>query len=272
MPLNVLLAGGAPAAVSHAFAQAAQDLAGGGDIFVTSRPFLHDDEITAVRRLTKRHGIGLIVPTIDNDLPLWAALARDFFTDGTHIAVSHASTVAMCHDRHLTCYSLNLMGIPAAATWLPGQVPSDLPMPLVVLSRNPREGIEPVRITTYADLDLCLALRPDAVVQAGLDGPEFAVDLCCDLSGRLLAVTPNAYAELAERVASVVRFAGPATIHGTVSDDGPVVRAISPRLSGAMDMTEGAGARVPELLVEMALERRGRLMGGGATAVMGAVA
>lgn len=274
MPLNILLAGGAKAPASHAFAKAAQELAGGGDIFVTSRPFQRANEIDDLRRLTKQFGIGLIVPTIDDDLPLWAALADDFFfTDGIHVAVSPASTVAMCYDRHVTCHSLNLMGIPAATTWRPGQVSRDLPMPLIVLSRNPRHVFEHVRVTTYFDLDLCVSLRPDAVVQAELEGPEFAVDLCCDLSGRLLTVTPNEYAELAVRIASVVRFSGPATIHGTLSNDRRVVRSINPRLSDAMDMTQDAGARLARVLIETALERRSRsLMYGGAAAVMGAVA
>jgi hypothetical protein len=272
MPLNILLAGGANAPAAHAFANAAQELAGGGDIFVTSRPFQRANEIDDVRRLTKRLGIGLIVPTIDDDLPLWAAFADEFFTDGTHVAVSPASTVAMCHDRHLTCHSLNLLGISAAATWLPGQVSRNVPMPLFVLSRNPRRGPGRVRVTTYGDLDLCLSLRTDAVVQAELEGPEFSVELCCDLSGRLVAVSPNEYAELAVRIASVVRFAGPASIHGTLSNDRPVVRAITPRLSDAMDMTEVAGARLARVLIETALERRRRLMCGGATAAIGAAA
>lgn len=272
MPLNVLLAGGADEPVRHVFARAAQELAGGGDIFVTNGPFRRAHEIEDVRLLALRHSIGLIVPTIDDDLPLWAALAGGFAASGTYVAVSPASTVAMCGDRHVACRSLNLMGIAAAASWLPGQVSRELPMPLIVLTRNPRHGIKPIRVTTYHDLDRCLSQQPDAVVQAGLDGTEFTVDLCCDLRGRLLTVIPQEYAELALCITSRLQLVGPASIHGTLSGDRAVVREISPRLSGAMDMTLDAGARVPRLLVEMALERQGRLTYGGPTAVMGAVA
>jgi len=273
MPLNVLLAGGAGVPVIQAFVKAAQDAAGGGDVFLTHGPFRRAHEIDEARMLTRRHDIGLIVPTIDDDLPLWAALAGSFAAEGTHVAISPASTVAMCHDRHVMCRSLNLMGITAAASWLPSQVSRDLPMPLIVLNRNPRHGAEPVCVETYQELDHLLSQRPDAVVQARLDGPEFEVDLCCDLRGRLLTVTPTEYAELAVCIASAVHLAGPATIHGTLAGDRPVVRAISPRLSVAMDMSQGAGARVPGELVEMALERRGRTgRFGGVSAAMGAVA
>lgn len=272
MPLNILLAGGAEATMRYAFSKAAQEVADGGDIFVTNGPFRRAHEIDDVRRLAARHGIGLIVPTIDDDLPLWAALAGGFAADGTHVAVPPASTVAMCHDRHVMCRSLTFMGIAAAASWLPSQVSRDLPMPLVVLTRNPRHGIDPVRVTSYRELDLCLAQRPDSVVQAGLEGPEFTVDLCCDLEGRLLTVIPSEYAELAVCIASAVRLSGPATIHGTLAGDRPVVRTISPRLSRTLDMTQGAGARVPVMLAEMALERRNRWTYRGTTAVMGAVA
>ena len=122
MPLNVLLAGGAEASTVHAFAKAALEVTGGGDIFMTQGPFRRAHEIDEARALARRHDIGLIVPTIDDDLPLWAALAGSFAAEGTHVAVSAPSTVALCHDRHVLCRSLTLMGIPAAATWLPGQV------------------------------------------------------------------------------------------------------------------------------------------------------
>jgi hypothetical protein len=273
MPLNVLLAGGAGAPMVHAFVKAAQDAAGGGDVFTTQGPFRRAHEIDEARALTRRHDIGLIVPTIDDDLPLWAALAGSFAAEGAHVAISPASTVAMCHDRHVTCRSLNLMGIAAAPSWLPAQVSRDLPMPLWVLSRNPREGVEPVCALSYSDLDRLLSERPDAVVQQRLDGPEFEVDICCDLTGRLLAVTPSEYAELAVCIASAVHLTGPATILGTLTGDRPVVRAISPRLSTAVDVTQGAGTRVPVELVEMALERRNRVNRfGGVSAAMGAVA
>lgn len=271
--LNVLLAGAADESMIHAFAKAAQDAAGGGDVFMTHGPFRRAHEIDEARALTRRHGIQLIVPTIDDDLPLWAALAGSFASEGTHVAISPASTVAMCHDRHVMCRSLNLMGIPAAASWLPSQVSRDLPMPLLVLSRNPRQGVEAVTVGSYPELDALLSQRPDSVVQARLDGPEFEVDVCCDLSGRLLTVAPTEFAELAVCVASAVHLTGPATIHGTLVGDRPVVRAISPRLSAALDMSQGAGARVPVELVEMAIERRGRAARfGGVSAAMGAVA
>jgi hypothetical protein len=273
MPLNVLLAGGAGAPMIHAFAKAAQDAAGGGDVFMTHGPFRRAHEIDEARALTRRHSIGLIVPTVDDDLPLWAALAGSFAAEGAHVAVSPASTVAMCHDRHVMCRSLNLMGIAAAPSWLPAQVSRDLPMPLFVLSRNPRQGVDPACAHSYQELDQLLSQRPDAVVQQRLDGPEFEVDLCCDLGGRLLTVAPTEYAELAVCIASAVHVTGPATIHGTLTGDRPVVRAISPRLSTAMDLLQGAGARVPMELVEMALERRNRVgRFGGVSAAMGAVA
>ncbi len=273
MPLNVLLAGGADSTMRQAFAQAAQDVAAGGDVLVTPGPFRRAHEIDEVRAMAHKHGIGLIVPTIDDDLPLWAALAGGFAAAGIHVAVSSASTVAMCHDRHLTCRSLNLMGIPAAATWLPAQVTTDLPFPLMVVSRNPRTGVLPVRVSSARELDFCLSHRPDAIVQVALDGPEFEVDICCDLTGHLISVTPTEWAELAVCVASAVQLVGPATIYGTLAGDRPVVRTISPRLSTTMDLTQGAAARVPSALVEMALVRRTQLgMYGGLAAVMGAVA
>lgn len=273
MPLNVLLAGGASEPMVQAFAKAALEAAGGGDVLTTPGPFRRAHEIDEVRALARRHDIGLIVPTIDDDLPLWSALAGSFAVEGTHVAISPMSTVAMCHDRHVMCRSLNLMGIPAAQSWLPSQVSRDLAMPMLVLGRNPREGVSAVCVQSYAELDALLSHRPDAVVQARLDGPEFEVDLCCDLEGQLLRVTPTEYAEVAIGVATAVHLTGPATIHGTLAGDRPVIRAISPRLSARLDLSHGAGAYMPATLIEMALQRRDQTKNYGAvSAVMGAVA
>lgn len=269
MPLNVLLAGGAEPSILHAFAKATLELAGGGDVLTTPGPFRRAHEIDEVRALTRQHDIGLVVPMIDDDLPLWAALAGSFAAEGTHVAISPASTVAMCHDRHVLCRSLNLMGIAATASWLPSQVSRDLPMPLVVVGRIPRHAIEPVQVQSYPELNRLLTAHPDAVVQTRLDGPEFEVHVSCDLDGRLLRVAPSEYAELALCVTSAVRFAGPVTIFGTLAGDRPMVRAVSPRMSSSAT----AGVFLPAALVEMALERRSRVSRYGAvSAAMGAVA
>jgi hypothetical protein len=273
MPCNVLLVGGADAATREAFSTAAAEVAGGGDIFVAPGPFRRAHEIDEVRDLTRRHRIGLIVPTIDDDLPLWAALSGRFAAEGTCVAVSPVSTVAMCHDRHLACRSLGLMGIATAQTWLPSQVSRDVPMPLWVLTRNPRHGADPVRVTSYDALDRCLSQRPDAVVQAAIDGAAFTVEACCDARGQVLAVVPSEFAELAVCVASAVRFVGAFTIDGVLSGDRPVIHSISARLAEHAHFGTPAGQRVPSTLIEMALERRRTTPKfGGVSAAIGAVA
>lgn len=273
MPCNVLLVGGADAATLEAFSSAAIDVAGGGDVFVTPGPFRRAHEIDEVRELTRRHRISLIVPTIDDDLPLWAALAGRFAAEGVCVAVSPAATVAMCHDRHLACRSLALMGIATAQTWLPAQISRDVPMPLWVLTRNPRHGSEPIRVTSYEGLDLCLSHRPDSVVQAALQGPAFEVDACCDAHGHVAVVIPSEFAELAVCLASAVRFVGAFTVHGVLSGDRPIVQSISARLADHAHLATPAGQRVPSTLIQMALERRNaRQTYGGISAAIGAVA
>jgi hypothetical protein len=240
---------------------------------MTHGPFRRAHEIDETRELVRRHRIGLVVPTLDDDLTLWAALAGSFASEGTHVAVSSAAAVALCHDRHVLCRSLNFMGIAAAPSWLPSQIARNLPMPLEVLSRTPRHGVEAVRVETFAELERVLAQRPDSVVQPHLEGTPFEVELCCDLNGRLLTVTPPEYAELAVCIASAVHLVGAVTVHGTLTADRPVVRGVSPRLSNNVDVSQGAGARVPVELVEMACARQGRAQKfGGLSAAMGAVA
>ena len=81
--------------------------------------------LDAILAICRAHDIGLVVPTIDDELPLFAR-GRDRFTRaGVRVAVSSLGT-----DHHLQRQARDLRdlhrpGVAAAATWLPEQLPAD---------------------------------------------------------------------------------------------------------------------------------------------------
>jgi carbamoyl-phosphate synthase large subunit len=228
-----------------------------------------------VRAICESEGVGLVVPTIDDELIPFAAAAPAFRIAGIRIAVSSVETSRVCNDKHLACLTLAAKGIDAAASFLPGEVPAAPTFPLFIKPRCGRGSIGAFQVRSARELAFFIGYVPDPVVQTYLDGPEFTIDLLCDFSGRPLSVVPRERVviragvtdrgrtvkdprliELALSCASALSFAGAVNIQCRIVDGRPIIFEINPRFSGGVPLTIEAGADFPRMLVELALGRR----------------
>jgi carbamoyl-phosphate synthase large subunit len=238
---------------------------------------LSDDPsyLDEIFQICQAHDIGLIVPTIDDELPLFAAHRARFETAGVRVAVSPLETTRACNDKLATCQRLRAAGVAAAATWLPPRLPKSAPLPLFIKPRGGRGGVQAHRANTPEELSFFANYVTDPVVQEFLDGPEFTLDLLCDFRGRPLSVVPRervviragvidrgrtvndaALIELALQCAGVFDFFGAVNIQCRVAGGRPVVFEINARFSGGIPLTIAAGADFPAMLVDLALGRR----------------
>jgi carbamoyl-phosphate synthase large subunit len=230
------------------------------------------DEIFAIASATDA---GLVVPTIDDELTPLALAVPAFREAGIQVAVSNAESTAICNDKHATCRTLQAKGIAAAASFLPGQLPADLPFPLFIKPRFGRGSVAAFRIRTARELAFFLDYVPEPVIEAYLDGPEYTIDMLCDFAGRPLSIVPREriviragvtdrgrtakdarLVALAEACAAALPFAGPVNIQCRIVEDRPVVFEINARFSGGIPLTIAAGADFPRMLVDLALGRR----------------
>lgn len=248
-------------------------------VHVADRAFevpLSDDPayFDAVFAICQAHGIGLVVPTIDDEIPRFAAVLPRFEAAGIRVAASPLATALACTDKFETCGRLRARGVRAAETWLPDALPADPRLPLFVKPRQGRGGVQAFRAGSPAELAFFLGYVANPVVQEFLEGPEFTLDLMCDFEGRPLSVVPRervviragvmdrgrtvndpALIDLALACAEVFRFAGPVNIQCRTTDSGPTVFEINPRFSGGIPLTIAAGADFPAMLVDLALGR-----------------
>jgi len=223
--------------------------------------------------------IGLVVPTIDDELPLCASATSAFRSRGILTAWSSAETIRICNDKYLTSMHLAAHGIPVARSVLPPERPADMPLPLFIKPRGGRGGIGAFPVYSEREFAFFADYVPDPVVQEYLDGPEFTIDVVCNQAGEPLAIVPRervviragvsdrgrtvknpALIDLATRVCRVLRFVGPLNIQCRLHRDGrgevrPVVFEINARFSGGIPLTIAAGADVPAMLVDLALGR-----------------
>ncbi|MFI5178824.1 MAG: ATP-grasp domain-containing protein [Vicinamibacterales bacterium] len=230
------------------------------------------DEVLAIAVAERA---SLVVPTIDDELPLFGEARARFTGVGIKVAVSPATTTALCNDKYATCRALSARGVAAAASYLPSELPSVPPFPLFIKPRLGRGSVGAFAVRDRAELEFFLLYVPDPVIQEYLSGPEFTIDLLCDFSGTPLSVVPRERVvirsgvidrgrtvksaplmALAEACAAAMPFAGPINIQCRVVNGRPVVFEINPRFSGGIPLTIEAGADFPMMLLQLAAGRR----------------
>jgi carbamoyl-phosphate synthase large subunit len=291
--LNVLItAGSRRVALVQAFQRALRTTGGGTvtvtdvnplspTVYIADRSYrvpmaTEPSYLTALTEICRTDHIGLLVPTIDDELTL-IANQKDLFAElGTQVAVSAPDITQACNDKFLTSQLLAERGLPSATTWLPEGLPADLSFPLFVKPRDGRGGVGAFPARTRRELEFFLEYVTNPVVQPYLDGREFTIDVLCDLQlGEPLAVIPRervviragvvdrgrtvrdaTLMNLGVTCARALKFAGAINIQCRVVRGTPIIFEINPRFSGGIPLTIAAGADFPHMLVQLARGRR----------------
>lgn len=230
--------------------------------------------LDAIEEICRDAEVDLVIPTIDDELPMFGESRARFAAIGTRVAASDALTARTCNDKLLTYQVLMSAGIATATTHLPGEVPSGLTFPAFVKPRSGRGSVGAFAAATRRELEFFLDYVDDPIVQHYLDGPEFTIDVLCDFSGDVLSVVPRERVlvragtsdrgrtdgdpdliNLGLQCAKALGFIGAANVQCRVVSGRPTVFEVNPRFSGGIPLTIAAGADFPRCLVELALGR-----------------
>jgi carbamoyl-phosphate synthase large subunit len=230
--------------------------------------------LDAIETICRLEGIGLVVPTIDDELPVFSAQTSRFAEIGAFVAVSPLETTAACNDKLETCVRLRHEGVRAAASCLPAHLPDDAVFPLFAKPRYGRGSVGAFRVDSRRHLDFFVDYIPSPVLQEYLDGPEFTLDLFCDRHGVPVSVVPRervviragvidrghtsadpALIDLGLACARAFSFVGPINIQCRVVAGVPTVFEINPRFSGGIPLTIAAGGDFARWLIDLALDR-----------------
>ena len=231
--------------------------------------------VDALLDICRREHVGLLIPTIDDELTTLSEASPRFLEHGVRVAVSPAEATRACNDKYETCRLLEARGIAVARTWLPATLPWPHPLPLFIKPRTGRGGVGAFAVRTTRELGFFLDYVPDPVLQPFLNGPEFTIDVLCDFDGLPLAIVPRERAVIRAGVvdrgrtvgdsslmalgmacARAIRAVGAINIQCRVVEGVPTVFEINPRFSGGIPLTIAAGADFPRLLVQLARGRR----------------
>lgn len=152
-----------------------------------------DAFIPFMLELCQSRGIRLIIPTIDTELPVYAAHREAFRKIGTEIPISSPEAIAIASDKRKTHAFLVEKGLPTVRQAEVSDIlatPSDFQFPMMV---KPTRGSSSIGISV---VDSAEALRlagegRDVIVQSIATGDEYTVSVLVDASGRALCAVPR---------------------------------------------------------------------------------
>ncbi len=237
----------------------------------TFLPFLCD--------VAREVGIDLLVPTIDTELPIFAAgkghLERECGIG--QVVVSAPAVVALARDKYQLMLTLSGCGIPVPATARATDPPGRdrrLQGPVILKPAN-GSASRGIRRLPSAEALTEEERTPEYVVQQLLDGPEYTVNVFLGPSGELEAAVPHRRLAVRQgevskavterhpllidqahglaRLLAPLGARGPLCFQAILQDGDPRVFEVNARFGGGYPLAHRSGARFTRRLLEWAL-------------------
>jgi carbamoyl-phosphate synthase large subunit len=224
-----------------------------------------------VLEVCARHEVRVLVPTRDEELPLFAEAAKRFDDAGVIVVVSPPDVVRTCQDKGAFLTFCDEYGF-ATPSLVRVSDPSAIDYPVFVRPRVGKGGRGAVRANDHTALELALKNVQAPIVQTFIDKPEFTLDVFADFSSRVISVVPRERivvsggesvvsrtlhdARLIERGRDLVEALGcfghvtAQCFYGGVGDE-PSFIEVNPRYGGAAYLGFAAGHPTPEYLVRI---------------------
>ena len=221
--------------------------------------------------LCGEHDVRAVVPLTDLDLEVLARSDLPAF-------VAPGDVARATYDKFATHELLLELGLPSPPTCLPSDEPESYPVMVKPRQGSGARSIHPAADRAQKDFFVGYVDEP-VMVQKLMDGPEFSIDILCDLDGRCLNAIPRTMIEsrggesikgtvvhdeelidLGRRVGEALGVRGPCTVQAFRDPEiGLGITDVNTRFGGAFPAPMYAalpGRTYPELIVRMARGER----------------
>jgi carbamoyl-phosphate synthase large subunit len=221
-----------------------------------------------------RRRIELVVPTIDTELPVYAAASPQFIEAGVTVAISAPVAVHICCDKVATHSWLVANGFPTvrqACIQVALEDPLGWPLPLIAKPIGGSASIGVWRVETRHQLELIGQAGRDYIVQEIATGREFTINVYVDREEQCVCAVPHwrvevragevskgitvkhrGLMELASEVTTKLPGAyGPLNIQCFMDDAGKIkIIEMNARFGGGYPLAHRAGARFTDWLLD----------------------
>jgi carbamoyl-phosphate synthase large subunit len=226
--------------------------------------------LDALRTICQRHQVQLLVPTRDEELPLFARHQETFAAFGTRVMVPSLAAIETCQNKRAFVQFCMEHGFAVPRTYPDHAAIPRTSFPLFIKPMIGKGGMGTRRIDSPAALDVALAECPDALVQECIQAPEYTIDLFADFDGQVISIVPRERVRIvggesfisitarrpmlmepAEKLARALGLTGHNTIQCFLDQDGVKFIEVNPRFGGAAHLSFAAGACTPRYLVQL---------------------
>jgi carbamoyl-phosphate synthase large subunit len=232
------------------------------------------DFLDAVMRLCTEREIGLIIPTIDTELAVYAAAAEKFSEIGVTVCISALPAVQICCNKVATHKWLVANGFPTVRqTDLHSALrdPCGWPLPLIVKPYDGSASIGVRRIQTRLELEAMTQTSDGCIVQEIAAGREFTINVYVNRAGECICAIPHwrmevragevskgitvkdrGLMDLARAVAEALPGAyGPLNIQCFLDESGAIrIIELNARFGGGYPLAHRAGGRFTDWLLD----------------------
>jgi carbamoyl-phosphate synthase large subunit len=221
--------------------------------------------VPATMEICGMYNVNLIIPTIDPELPIYAAHAKEFETAGTKVLISSPSAIDIAFDKRRTNDWFAANGFPTVMQQSVTEVLDNLSQWRFPVLAKPRRGSASIGVRIVNDAETLRSLREveGLLVESIARGVEHTTNLFVDRSGRCLCAVPHQrletrggevskgvtvknqkLMELAKNVAEALPGArGPLNLQGFVDENEKVqFTEINARFGGGFPLAAEAGA------------------------------
>lgn len=237
----------------------------------------HPDFLSEVLGVCEREDVNLIVPTIDTELPIYAAARDEFNKRGVHVNVSSPATVEISGDKVQTYNWLASSGFPVPRQSTPEGVLENRDgwaPPFIVKPRDGSASVGLRLVESFKELELTCCRTEGLILQELISGSEHTVNVFVDGQSHCLCAVPHLRMEvrggevskgitvrnpgmiaLVSRIAETLPGAyGAMNIQCFLTPGGGVVIIeMNVRFGGGYPLSHRAGAHMTTWLIEEAM-------------------
>jgi carbamoyl-phosphate synthase large subunit len=242
------------------------------DVALSPPPIDDAGYVPFLAEAVERYDAGAVVPLTDLDIEVLARAPQ------LPAFVPDPEVARATYDKFATHELLLSLGLPSPPTCLPGEEPESYPVMVKPRRGSGARSIHPAADREQKDFFVRYVDEP-VMVQRLMQGPEFSIDLLCDLDGRCLNAIPRTMiesrggesikgtvisdpelVELGRAVGEALPVRGPCTVQAFRDREiGLGITDVNTRFGGAFPAPMYAARRgrtYPELIVRMALGER----------------
>ena len=159
-------------------------------------PCSSPDFVSSVVNLAREHRVGLVIPTVDPELPVYSRHRDEFSKHGITVLISKPETIDLTNDKVNTHRWLAEKGFPTVRQGFCEEIlgePQNWEFPLIVKPRSGSASRGVFRVGTREQLFFVASQSDpeDLIVQAPALGREYTVDVLVNRSGRCVCAVPR---------------------------------------------------------------------------------